>query len=158
MNTLSIARRDAEAAFTADPSAANLKALQAAGKAEMDAVLAAFDARNAAPVETEEATETAPVEAATPNWDAVTTSRFAAWFVALMEERTECTDADTFERTAYRGHISYELSMTDGYYAPEPFDSWVIGFRSDPAGSLYFGNDQRHALAPQVISYTWKTV
>lgn len=149
MNALSITRQNAEAAFAADPSDANLKALRVAGQAEMEMVLADFDARNAAPVE-----ETPETVTVTPDWDAVTTGRFAAWFVTLVNQGTECASTDTFERAAYRGHISYSLSMTDGYYAPEPFSAWINGFRADPVGSLYFGNDSRYDLAPQVASYT----
>lgn len=48
---------------------------------------------------------------------------------------------ETFERAAYRGHISYNLSMTDGYYAPEAFEVWVKDFREDPAGMLARYND-----------------
>ncbi|MEU0181448.1 hypothetical protein ABZ312_09690 [Streptomyces sp. NPDC006207] len=42
------ARQAAEAAYRANPTPANLAALQVAGKAEMDEYLAAFDARHAA--------------------------------------------------------------------------------------------------------------
>lgn len=49
--------------------------------------------------------------------------------------------AEAFERAAYGGHVSYNLSMTDGYYAPEPFEVWVKGFRQDPAGALAKYND-----------------
>lgn len=48
---------------------------------------------------------------------------------------------EAFERAAYGGHISYNLSMTDGYYAPEPFEVWVKDFRKDPAGLLAKYND-----------------
>ncbi|MER6509647.1 hypothetical protein ABT158_22690 [Nonomuraea sp. NPDC001636] len=41
-------------------------------------------------------------------------------------------DPDAFERHAYRGHIAYGLSMTDGHYAPEPFERWVTTFRRHP--------------------------
>jgi hypothetical protein len=105
------------------------------------------------PATTEEADAfTAAVTPAPVVWPAA--PRFVAWFVALVDQNLECTDTEAFERTAYRGHIGYNLSMTDGYYAPEDFDRWVIGFRIDPAGALYYGNDARHALAPTVRSYT----
>src|SRR5262245_51620178 len=42
-------------------------------------------------------------------------------------------DPAQVEQHAYRGHISYELSMTDGHYAPEPFERWVTFFRQDPS-------------------------
>jgi hypothetical protein len=146
MNTLSTARRTAEAAFTADPTDANLKALQAAGKAEMDMVVGEFDTRNA---------DEAPVEqnaAQTVVWPEA--RNFAEWFVALMDRNLNCTNVSEFEHRAYLGHISYSLSMTDGYYAPESLGAWVLGFRQDPAGALYIGNDNRYELAPMVRSYT----
>lgn len=68
---LTATRQAAEAAFAADPSDANLKALQVAGKAEMDAYLVDFDARQAA---RQEATETAEQEAEeAPSSPALTT-------------------------------------------------------------------------------------
>lgn len=144
MNTLTTARQAAEAAFTADPTSANLKALQAAGKAEMNQVVEQFDSRQASV--TPAATPAAVVWPEARN--------FAGWFVALMDQGIECTDTAEFEHAAYLGHISYSLSMTDGYYAPEALSRWVLGFRQDPAGALYIGNDARYALAPSVRSYT----
>lgn len=79
---------------------------------------------------------------------------YADWFQALLDRNEICADYRAFERAAYSGHISYGISMTDGYYAPEDFDAWVIGFRKAPTGSLYWGNDRRNDLAPQVNSYT----
>ena len=143
MNTLTATRQDAEAAFTTDPTPANLKALQAAGKAEMDMVVGEFDARQA-PVEQDAAQTVVWPEA----------RNFAAWFVTLMDRNTKCTNVGEFEHRAYLGYISYGLSMTDGHYAPESLGAWVVGFRIDPAGALYHGNDNRYELAPAVRSYT----
>lgn len=42
-------------------------------------------------------------------------------------------DPEAFERSAYSGYVGYGLSMTDGYYAPEPFEAWVKGFRRGPS-------------------------
>jgi hypothetical protein len=41
-------------------------------------------------------------------------------------------DVTTWEQAIYSGHISYELSMTDGHYAPEPFEVWIAEFRQFP--------------------------
>lgn len=50
-------------------------------------------------------------------------------------------DCDVFERACYRGYVSYGYSMSDGYYAPIRFESWVQTFRADPEGTLRHGND-----------------
>ena len=39
---------------------------------------------------------------------------------------------EMFEQSMYSGHISYELSMTDGHYAPEPAETWIAEFRKFP--------------------------
>lgn len=136
-------RRTAEAAWEAHKTPANLAAYAAADQAEMDAVLAASDARQE--VETAEATE--PVQ--TPA--ELTTGR-PAWFRDLVAQDEQCTNVEEFEHAAYRGYVAYGRSMTDGYYAPEDFSAWVKEFRSDPVGELYRG-DARYALAPAVRSY-----
>ena len=73
------------------------------------------------------------------------TSRELAWqrarsqanpvvFVALDGTRRElgdCFDVKTWEQAMYAGHISRELSMTDGHYAPEGLDRWLHWFRHD---------------------------
>jgi hypothetical protein len=46
-----------------------------------------------------------------------------------------------FEKACYRGYVSYGHSMSDGYYAPIRFESWVNSFRRDPAGELKWNND-----------------
>lgn len=116
--------------------------------ADLDAeatYLAGLDARN----ETRDLIHLAtPEEPSTP-----APSTYAPWFQALLNQNESCTDLDAFEHTAYRGYIAYNLSMTDGHYAPEDFDAWVIGFRKAPIGQLYWGNDARHTLAPQVNAY-----
>ncbi len=38
-------------------------------------------------------------------------------------------EPELFERALYSGHIGYNLSMTDGHYAPEPFEVWIAAFR-----------------------------
>lgn len=74
-----------------------------------------------------------------------TTSRELAWqrarsqanpvvFVSLDGTRRElgdCFHIPTWEQAMYSGHIGYELSMTDGYYAPEGLDRWLHWFRKD---------------------------
>lgn len=55
-------------------------------------------------------------------------------FIDLNGTRRElgdCFDAKVWEQTMYRGHISHELSMTDGHYAPEGLDRWLHWFRQD---------------------------
>lgn len=47
-------------------------------------------------------------------------------------ELGDAFDAAVWEQTMYVGHVSYELSMTDGHYAPEDFDRWVHWFRAQP--------------------------
>jgi hypothetical protein len=154
MTQATINRQAAEAAYQADRSTENLKALQAAGKVEMDEYLAGFDAREAkrtAASEERKAKEQAtPAPAPAPAPAPV----YATWFTALLNERKECTDVEAFERAAYQGYINYGLSMTDGYYVPQEFEAWVTGFRKDPVSDLYYGNDARHDLAPQAYSYT----
>ena len=49
--------------------------------------------------------------------------------------------SEAFERAMYRGYVAYGRSMTDGYYAPMDFETWVKIFRSDPAGERRSGND-----------------
>lgn len=88
-----------------------------------------------------------------PAITAPTPRPFADWFQALLDRDEICADYRAFERTAYSGYINYGISMTDGYYAPEDFDAWVIGFRKAPINSLYWGNDRRNDLAPQANSY-----
>lgn len=55
-------------------------------------------------------------------------------------------DPKQFERAVYGGHVSYQLSMTDGHYAPEPFEAWVKGLRQDPERVVTYFND----AAPEV--------
>jgi hypothetical protein len=54
-------------------------------------------------------------------------------------------DPDAFEQAAYQGYVSYGFSMTDGYYAPSTFDSFVYGLRRDPAGTVKWDNEFRPA-------------
>lgn len=48
-------------------------------------------------------------------------------------ELGDAFDVAAWERAMYGGHISYQTSMTDGYYAPESFDRWVQFFRQAPS-------------------------
>lgn len=50
-------------------------------------------------------------------------------------------DAATFERAAYSGYVGYGYSMTDGYYAPIKFESWVQDFRRNRGKGILFQND-----------------
>lgn len=39
-------------------------------------------------------------------------------------------DPRAFEQAVYQGYVAYGHSMSDGYYAPIQFESWVKTFRS----------------------------
>lgn len=80
-------------------------------------------------------------------------SEYADWFQALLDQNKDLTDLEWFEEEAYKGHIGYSLSMTDGYYAPEDKATWLHWFKQGAIGSLYWGNDKRNTLAPYVNSY-----
>lgn len=97
------------------------------------------------------APEVAPTKA--PEAPAEAPSAFAPWFQALLDQNLACADRKAFEAAAYYGHIAYNRSMTDGYYAPEDLEAWVIGFRKDPINALYWGNEARHTLAPMANDY-----
>lgn len=83
--------------------------------------------------------------------------KYADWFQELLDHGLSMVpgemDPQKFERRAYDGHISYEIGGTDGWYIPEPFEAWVVQFRKSPVSSLYYGNDNRHILAPYVEAY-----
>jgi hypothetical protein len=59
--------------------------------------------------------------------------------------------AEIFERTMFAGHVSYELSMTDGHYAPEPAEVWIAELRKFPRTSY---ND----AAPEVLAALGKYI
>jgi hypothetical protein len=44
-------------------------------------------------------------------------------------------DPQEFEKVAYSGYVGYGFSMSDGYYAPIQFESWVKSFRSTVAAA-----------------------
>lgn len=56
-------------------------------------------------------------------------------FVALDGTRKElgdCFDATVWVQAMYSGHIGYNLSMTDGHYAPEGLERWFHWFQMNP--------------------------
>lgn len=59
----------------------------------------------------------------------------------------------SFERAAYAGYASYGHSMSDGYYAPEKFDSWVKSFRKHPAEHLASQNDASESVKAALPLY-----
>ncbi|MEU4511673.1 hypothetical protein AB0G05_19455 [Nonomuraea wenchangensis] len=59
-------------------------------------------------------------------------------------------DPDKFERAAYRGYVSHGVSMTDGHYAPLPFEAWVAGFRKHPD---FGNNDAPFAILDALDTY-----
>jgi hypothetical protein len=77
-------------------------------------------------------------------------------FVGRMNDRRDLGrvfNPAAFERAAYQGYTSYGYSMSDGYYAPEKFESWVIGFRKDPAGHLANQNDAAESVKAALPLY-----
>ena len=56
-----------------------------------------------------------------------------------------------FEHRVYSGYIAYGCSMTDGYYAPVGFESWVLRFRANPDGWQVGGNDSQHTPADMAM-------
>ncbi len=68
-------------------------------------------------------------------WDKARSQTNPVVFVdadGTRRELGDCFDASTWERSMYTGHVSYELSMTDGHYAPEDFETWIAEFRQFP--------------------------
>jgi len=103
-----------------------------------------------------EITEVAPKNSHWMNWMGFgEMSREGAWafagargkkvvFISREGERKELGahfDPRAFEKAAYHGYVGYGHSMSDGYYAPEKFDSWVKAFRKNPAEHMNNQND-----------------
>lgn len=103
-----------------------------------------------------EITEVEPKNSHPMNWMVIgEMSREGAWayagargkqvvFVSREGERKELGQhfsPKDFERAAYSGYVGYGQSMTDGFYAPEKFESWVKSFRKHPADHLNSQND-----------------
>lgn len=74
------------------------------------------------------------------------------WFTTLLFQEQRMS-LKKFEEQAYRGYVSHGLSMTDGHFAPKTLQSWLQMFRKDVVGQLYYGNDNRHELAPYALEY-----
>lgn len=139
---LTTARQTAEAAFQADPSDANLKALQAAGKAEMDAYLADFDARHAATETAEEpvqeATETVEIDSDSSTWSEERkeayrqeTARMMARIGRSMDESNARMAGPEDTRPyakEYSQYISDGIGDTDGWFSPLSYEAWVHFF------------------------------
>lgn len=113
-------------------------------------------------------TEVAPKNSHPMNWSGLSEySREGAWayaqcmgletvFVSREGERKELGrvfDPRSFEQAAYGGYVGYGQSMTDGFYAPEKFDSWVKGFRKHPAEHLNSQNDAPEAVKAALPLY-----
>jgi hypothetical protein len=58
-----------------------------------------------------------------------------------------------FEQAAYRGHVAYGCSMTDGYYAPESFETWVKVLRQHPAEVIANHNDSPESVKAALPKY-----
>lgn len=95
------------------------------------------------------------------------TTREGAWARATSQDRPVVVmtldgqeqalgivfNPEAFERAAYQGYVSYGLSMTDGWYSPESFESWVIGFRKHPQEYLARENDASDEVKGAVLMY-----
>lgn len=118
---LSATRASAEAAFEAHATDTNLRALQAAGKAEMDAYLAEAEARAATPRKAlHTTTPTAPIVYRKPSARAK-----AAMLFDMTPAEPTIIDRTPERNAAYLQYISDGLADTDGYYAPLTFDAWA---------------------------------
>lgn len=62
-------------------------------------------------------------------------------------------DVEAFERSCYRGYVSYGQSMTDGWYMPLTFEAWVVSFRKDPANDLKHGCDTYDEVKASLPTY-----
>lgn len=68
-------------------------------------------------------------------WQQARSQAAPVTFVALDGTRRElgdCWDREIWEHAMYTGHISYNLSMTDGSYGPEDKDRWISELRQFP--------------------------
>lgn len=103
-----------------------------------------------------EITEVEPKNLHPMNWTGLREStREGAWayagargkqvvFISREGERKELGQhfsPKNFERAVHAGYVAYGHSMSDGFYAPEKFDSWVKAFRKNPAEHLNHQND-----------------
>jgi hypothetical protein len=106
-------------------------------------------------------TEIAPKNSHPMNWSYLDgTSREGAWKsaqsqtlpVAVVDREGNRQELGVvwspkeFERAAYAGYVGYGLSMSDGYYAPVQFESWVKSFRKHPEAGLDNQNDVSDAV------------
>lgn len=64
-------------------------------------------------------------------------------------------DPQTFETRVYDGYVGYGYSMSDGYYAPIQFESWVKSFRESVRKDTFSwdGNDTHRSVRPALALY-----
>lgn len=64
-------------------------------------------------------------------------------------------DPETFERRVYDGYVGYGYSMSDGYYAPIQFESWVKSFRKSVQEDTFSWdyNDTHRSVRPALALY-----
>jgi hypothetical protein len=64
-------------------------------------------------------------------------------------------DPKTFEQVVYSGYVAYNISMTDGHYAPIDEDSWIRSFREEVReGSWSWNyNDTARSVRPALALY-----
>lgn len=87
-------------------------------------------------------------------WDRARAQANPVIFIAqdgTERELGDCFNTEVFERAMYGGHVSYQLSMTDGHYAPEPAEVWIARFRRFP-GTTY--NDAPAEVVAALPRYT----
>lgn len=123
-------RQSAEADFEINKSDENLRRLKVASKREMDLVLNAFDARQAAETAKQEA---AQVEEPQVSEDADETAQMMDRIRRSMDESNARVARNATPDTrphgaAYAQYVSDGIGDTDGYFAPLAYDRWVIFF------------------------------
>lgn len=88
-------------------------------------------------------------------WDRARSQHLPVHVTMLNGETTDLGNVfnpRNFEKAAYSGYVQYGLSMTDGHYAPESFDRWVINFRKSVlADDASHANVWRENDAPEHV-------
>jgi hypothetical protein len=111
-------------------------------------------------------TEVEPRNDHSMNWMSGHTSREGAWAIAGARGlKTVFVGRDgsskdlgvvfspkAFEHAAYQGYVAYGRSMSDGYYAPLTFESWVKSFRRSPDFNLNDASEAVKAALPKYIA------
>lgn len=103
-------------------------------------------------------------------WNAARAQNLPIYIVDSLAGETkelgEVFDPRAFEQAAYVGYVGYGYSMSDGYYAPLKFESWVVHFRASVlnadipqteaeclAHNVWNGNDAADYIRPALGEY-----